>query len=93
MQLESCELPVDGQTFEVPVPVASHVADLRDSMRGSVVVVGEAMRLCNESVDLVEELVNAAHVMTAGQLARCHELIRQRNGLRAAALHRRKGEG
>lgn len=93
MQRESCELPIGEKTFEVPTEVANHVNDLRAGVMGSACLIGEAMRIGNEAVDVLEELVNAAHFMTAGQLARCNELIRQRNGLRATALHRRKGEG
>lgn len=93
MQRESCELPIGESTFEVPPEVANHVNDLRTGVLGSVCLIGEATRIGNEAVDVLEELVNAAHFMTAGQLVRCKELIRQRNGIRAAALQRRAGEG
>lgn len=92
MPRELCELLVDGQTFEVPLEVAGHVADLRGALRGSVVVVGEAMHLCNQAVDELEELLDKT-ILTDARLVRFKSLVQQRASLRAAALHRRAGEG
>lgn len=49
---------IAGDEFELPLAVAAEIGRLRDATRGAAVIVGEAMRLRDEGLDLVDELLS-----------------------------------
>lgn len=93
MPHDACTLEVGGREFPVAVEVLEHVNKLQSGVLGSVCLIGEATRIGNAAVDLLEELVHAGYPMTAGQKFEAEALIQQRNGIRAATLRRRGADG
>lgn len=53
---EAVEITLGGEQFDVPMAVAAELARLRDAVRGAAVVVGEAMRLRDAGLDLVDKV-------------------------------------
>lgn len=93
MPHDACTLEVGGREFPVAVEVLEHVNKLQSGVLGSLCLIGEATRIGNAAVDLLEELVHAGHPMTAGQRIDAQHLIEQRNGIRAVTLRRRTADG
>lgn len=89
----ACFITVGGRDYPVPHQVLAHINDLSAGVMGSTCLIGEAMRVGNEAVDLIEEICHAQVGLAPAQAMRAKQLISQRSGIRAVAMRRRAGEG
>ncbi len=88
----ACFITLAGRDYPVPHQVLAHINNLTAGVMGSTCLIGEAMRIGNEAVDLIEEICHAETLLAPEQLHRLKQIVSERNAIRAATMRRRAGE-